>query len=84
MEMKLDVNDEWIDGLMVARLKSDYETVDDDMFEDSEELKRAIVALMSLYMSYDDYFQWREDAQVPNEYTGAWDVYRQEQMNKGK
>jgi hypothetical protein len=84
MEMKLDVNDEWIDGLMVARLKSDYETVDDDMFEDSEELKRAIVALMSLYMTYDDYFQWREDAQVPNEYTGAWDVYHQEQMNKGK
>jgi hypothetical protein len=84
MEMKLDVNDEWIDGLMVARLKSDYETVDSDFFEDSDALKRAIVALMSLYMTYDDYFQWREDAQVPNEYTGAWDVYRQEQMNKGK
>lgn len=84
MEMKLDVNDEWIDGLMVARLKSDYETVDSDFFEDSDALKRAIVTLMSLYMTHDDYFQWREEAQVPNEYTGAWDVYRQEQMNKGK
>ena len=84
MEMKLDINDEWIDGVVLARLKSDYETIGDDMFEDSEELKKAIVTLMSLYMTYDDYFQWREDAQVPNEYTGAWDVYRQEQMNKGE
>jgi len=84
MEMKLDINDEWIDGVVLARLKSDYETIGDDMFEDSEELKKAIVTLMSLYMTYDDYFQWREDAQVPNEYTGAWDVYRQEKMNKGE
>ncbi len=84
MEMKLDVNDEWVDNIIVARLKSDYETVDSDFFEDSDALKRAIVTLMSLYMAYDDYFQWREDAQVPNEYTGTWDVYRQEQMNKGE
>jgi hypothetical protein len=84
MEMKLDVNDEWVDGLMVARLKSDFETVDNDMFEDAEELKKAIVTLMSLYMTYDDYFKWREEAQVPDGYTGTWDVYRQEQMNKGE
>jgi hypothetical protein len=84
METKLNVNDEWVDGLMVARLKSDFETIDIDFFEDADALKRAIVTLMSLYMTYDDYFQWREDAQVPNEYTGAWDVYRQEQMNKGE
>ena len=84
MEMKLDVNDEWVDGLMVARLKSDFETVDNDMFEDAEELKKAIVTLMSLYMTYDDYFKWREEAQVPDGYTGTWDVYRQEKMNKGE
>jgi hypothetical protein len=84
METKLNVNDEWVDGLMIARLKSDFETIDIDFFEDADALKRAIVTLMSLYMTYDDYFQWREDAQVPNEYTGAWDVYRQEQMNKGE
>jgi hypothetical protein len=84
METKLNVNDEWVDGLMIARLKSDFETVDNNMFEDAEELKKAIVTLMSLYMTYDDYFDWREEAQVPNEYIGAWDVYRQEQMSKGE
>jgi len=84
MEMKLNVNDEWVDGLMVARLKSDYESIDDDMFEDAKELRSAIVTLMSYYMTYNDYFDWREEVGVPNEYTGNWDVYRKKQMNKGE
>ena len=84
MEMKLNVNDEWVDNIIVARLKSDYETVDSDFFEDSDALKRAIVTLMSLYMAYDDYFDWREEAQVPDDLVGAWDVYRQKQMSKGE
>jgi hypothetical protein len=84
MEMKLNVNDEWVDGLMVARLKSDYESIDDDMFEDAKELRGAIVTLMSYYMTYNDYFDWREEVRVPNEYTGNWDVYRKKQMSKGE
>jgi len=75
METKLNVNDEWVDGLMVARLKSDFETIADEL-EDAEELKRAIVTMMSYYMTYENYFEWRKEAQVPDSWIGAWDIYR--------
>lgn len=74
MEMKINLNDECIDDIVEARLKHDYES--SDCFEDSESIKRAIVTLMSLYMTYDDYFAWREEFKVPDEYTSTYDEYR--------
>ena len=81
MEMKLDINDEWIDGVVLARLKNDYETIADEL-EDAEELKRAIVTMMSFYMTYENYFKWREEAQVPDSWIGAWDIHRLNKLVK--
>jgi hypothetical protein len=81
MEMKLDINDEWIDGVVLARLKSDFETIGDEL-EDGEELKRAIVTMMSFYMTYENYFKWREEAQVPDSWIGGWDIYRLNKLVK--
>lgn len=76
MEMKIDINDEWIDSIMVAKLKSDYKSADEGIYEDSKAIKHAIVTLMSLYMTYEDYFKWREEANVSGEFIGLWDEYR--------
>lgn len=85
MEMQLNVNDEWIDNIIVARLKNDYEfltelSVTDSSGED-EDHKRAIVTLMGMYMTYDDYFKWREKVGVNPEYTNVWDKLRNEKGN---
>jgi len=81
MEMKLDINDEWIDGVVLARLKGDYETIGDEL-EDGEELKRAIVTMMSFYMTYENYFEWRKEAQVPDSWIGGWDIHRLNKLVK--
>lgn len=78
MEMKVDINDEWVDNIIVAKLKSDYENLIGDFLDDEEEMRAAIVTLMSYYMTYEDYFVWREEVGVPDNVIGSWDKYKAE------
>jgi len=81
MEMKVDINDEWVDNIIVAKLKSDYENLFGDFLDDEEDLRRAIVTLMNYYMTYNDYFDWREEVGVPDDMIGSWDRYKQQKEN---
>jgi hypothetical protein len=81
MEMKLNINDEWVDNIIVAKLKSDYDGLFGDFLDDEEEMRTAIVKLMSYYMTYEDYFEWREEVCVPADIIGAWDRYKQQKEN---
>jgi hypothetical protein len=82
MEMKINLNDECIDDIVEAGLKLDYES--SDCFEDSESIKRAIVTLMSLYMTYDDYFTGEKNSKQVDEYTSTYDEYRKLKNIKGE
>jgi len=81
MEMKVDINDEWVDNIIVAKLKSDYENLFGDFLDDEEDLRRAIVTLMNYYMTYNDYFDWREEVDVPDDMIGSWDRYKAQKEN---
>jgi hypothetical protein len=84
MKFELDLHEEFVDNLVVARLKDDYETVQNGFVDDSEELMKAIVILMSYHMCYDDYFKWRAEADVPESFIGEWDRYREMKLLKGE
>ena len=84
MKFELDLHEEFVDNLVVARLKDDYETVQNGFVDDSEELMKAIVVLMSYHMCYDDYFKWRAEADVPKSFIGEWDRYREMKLLKGE
>jgi hypothetical protein len=81
MEMKVDINDEWVDNIIVAKLKSDYDNLFGDFLDDEEELRGAIVKLMSYYMAHDEYFKWRAEADVPSNIIGTWDRYDAEKKS---